>query len=82
MILIFHLVPTSTLCDQWFGYSEGQKNRTHLEHARIQIRLLYGCIFPLHQDFQKVCQFRTFWDCFMVQFVLVIVEGLTLASSN
>ena len=41
MIHIFHLVPTSTLCDQRFGYSKGRKNRTHLEHARNQIRLKF-----------------------------------------
>ena len=41
MIHIFHLVPTSTLCDQWFGYSKGWKNQTHLEHARNLIRLQF-----------------------------------------
>ena len=40
-IHIFRLAPTSTLCDQWFGYSKGRKNQTHIEHARNQIRLQF-----------------------------------------
>ena len=40
-IHIFHLAPISTLCDHWFSYSKGQKNQTHLEHARNQISLQF-----------------------------------------
>ena len=40
-IHIFHLAPISTLCDQRFGYSKGQKNRTDPEHARNQIHLQF-----------------------------------------
>ena len=60
-IHIFHVAPISALCDQWFGYSKGQKKRPYLEHAKNQISLQFLRTLRLEipQEYLMKCSWKT-----------------------